>query len=263
MIRSDIARRSLFAVLAILALAVLSPAAASEPGSLRVPVLVYHRFGPTGGDMMVSTATFQGQLQWLHDHGYTVIPLRSLVDYRLGRGPAPPPRAVVITADDGNKSVYSGMFPLVRQYGIPVTLFIYPSAISNAAYALTWDQLRELQASGRFDVQSHTYWHPNFRTERARLPAADYDKFVALQLTKSKEVLARHLGGTIDLLAWPYGIHDDDLARQAARAGYVAAFSLEGRPVEAGDDLMALPRYLVTDADRGAAFGRMVGGGAR
>lgn len=263
MMRSAIVRRCLLAIVAVLALAFLSPTEAAEPGSLAVPVLVYHRFGPTGGDMMVSTATFGWQLQWLRDHDYTVIPLRTLVDYRLGRGPAPPPRAVVITADDGNESVYTGMLPLVRQYGIPVTLFIYPSAISNASYALTWEQLREMHASGRFDIQSHTYWHPNFRHERARLSPAEYDKFVVFQLTRSKEVLARRLGVTIDLLAWPYGIHDDDLARQAARAGYVAAFTLERRPVGQADALMALPRYLVTDADRGAAFGRVAGGEAR
>jgi Polysaccharide deacetylase len=51
-----------------------------------------------------------------------------------------------------------------------VTLFVYPSAVSNAAYALTWEQLRELQATGLVDIQSHTYWHPNFREEKRRLP---------------------------------------------------------------------------------------------
>ena len=210
--------------------------------------------------MMVSTATFQWQLQWLHDHDYTVVPLRTLIDYRLGRGPAPPPRAVVITADDGNKSVYTEMLPLVRQYGIPVTLFIYPSAISNASYALTWNQLREMRGTGQFDVQSHTYWHPNFRKERARLSAPDYDKLVTVQLSKSKDVLAARLGTTIDVLAWPYGIYDDDLARRAAQAGYVAALSIDHRHARDGDDIMALPRYLVTETDHGAAFARLIAG---
>ena len=36
------------------------------------------------------------------------------------------------------------MFPLIQRLKIPVTLFIYPSAISNADYAMTWAQLAEM-----------------------------------------------------------------------------------------------------------------------
>src|SRR5450756_1904357 len=107
--------------------------------------------------MTVTTAVFRDQLKFLKDQGYTIIPLNQLVAYLLGKDPPPPSRAVVITADDGHRSVFTDMFPLVRQYNCPVTLFIYPSAISNATYALTWDQLREMQSSGLFDIESHTY----------------------------------------------------------------------------------------------------------
>jgi hypothetical protein len=34
---------------------------------------------------------------------------------------------------------------------------------------MTWDQLRTLRNTGLFDIQSHTYWHPNFAIERRRL----------------------------------------------------------------------------------------------
>jgi peptidoglycan/xylan/chitin deacetylase (PgdA/CDA1 family) len=70
-----------------------------------------------------------------------VIPLRELTDYYLGKRQAPQPHSVVITVDDGHISVYRDVFPLVRKCRIPVTLFIYPSAISNAPYAMTWVQL--------------------------------------------------------------------------------------------------------------------------
>ena len=111
-----------------------------------VPVLCYHRFGPTVADgMTVTTPVFEAQLKWLQDNGYTVIPLRTLVNYLRGQGPPPPPKSVVITADDAHKTVYSDMLPLVKKYNIPVTLFVYPSAVSNphAPYAMTWEQLNE------------------------------------------------------------------------------------------------------------------------
>jgi peptidoglycan/xylan/chitin deacetylase (PgdA/CDA1 family) len=147
------------------------------------------------------------------------------------------------------------MFPIIKRDKIPVTLFIYPSAISNAAYAMTWPQLAEMAQSGLVDIQSHTYWHPNFKIEARRLNPAAYERFVAMQLTRSKETLIAHLGVTVDMLAWPFGIYDADLERAAERAGYVAGFTLDRRSLRPGDDLLALPRYLVTDLDRGARFG--------
>jgi peptidoglycan/xylan/chitin deacetylase (PgdA/CDA1 family) len=214
-----------------------------------VPILVYHRFAETAADRMTTpTAVFEAQLQYLIDHSYTVIPLRQLVDYLRGQGPAPPPRAVVITADDGHRSVYTELLPRARKHRLPVTLFIYPSAISNASYALTWVQLRELRDSGLFDIQSHTYWHPNFRTERQRLTAADYAELVAMQLGKSREKLRQEVGGAIDLLAWPFGLHDPWLREQARKAGYLAAFTIEPRPATTADAPLALPRFLLTDA---------------
>jgi peptidoglycan/xylan/chitin deacetylase (PgdA/CDA1 family) len=239
-----------------------SPAWAA--GALRTPILAYHRFGAKVTDSMtVRTATFAWQLRYLREHGYTVIPLQDYVQYRRGLRPAPPERSVIITADDGHRSVYSEMLPLVQQYRIHVTLFIYPSAISNASYAMTWPQLAELVQSGLFDVQSHTYWHPNFRREAARLSGAQYEAFVRMQLSKSKAVLEHRLGISVDLLAWPFGIYDTDLIQQAEQAGYVAGLGLQGRAATPRDPLMALPRYLVTDRDVGLAFAQLLGQGSR
>jgi peptidoglycan/xylan/chitin deacetylase (PgdA/CDA1 family) len=208
--------------------------------------------------MTVRTTVFAAQLEYLRSHGYRVVPLKEVVAYIRGIGPPPPPHSVVITADDGHQSVYTDLFPLVRRYHIPVTLFIYPSAISRASYALTWDELRIMHDSGLVDIQSHTYWHPNFRTEKKRLAPQAYAKFVAMQLERSKATLDKELGIKVDMLAWPYGIYDEGLMRDAAGAGYVAAFTMVRAPAGPADDVMALPRYLVTDQDAGKAFGRLL-----
>ena len=247
--------RWLGALLCAMALAL--PARGAEPGQ-RVPVLCYHRFGPVPAEMTVTTPVLIEQLNFLRDHGYTVIGLQTLIDYQLGRGAAPPPRSVVITVDDGHRSVYDVLLPLVRERHIPVTLFIYPSAISNASYAMTWDQLRELRDTGLFTIQSHTYWHPNFKHEKKRLDPDAYGRFVATQLQKSKSVLEKRFGTTVDALAWPFGIYDDELMAQAARAGYVAAFSIDGRQTHSGDRPLALPRFLMTNAHRGRAFENLI-----
>jgi peptidoglycan/xylan/chitin deacetylase (PgdA/CDA1 family) len=217
-------------------------------------ILVYHRFGPTVADSMtVTTSVFASQLEYLHDHGYTIVPLRDVVNFAAGRGDLPP-HAVAITADDGHRSVFSDMKPLVEKYRIPVTLFIYPSAISNASYALTWEQLAELKATGLFSIESHTYWHPNFHIDKRRRTPDDYKKFVDVQLNKSRQVLEHRLGGKVTMLSWPFGIYDDDLIAAATRSGYVAAVTIDRRKVKRGDNLMALPRFIVTNGDLGRRF---------
>ena len=227
--------------------------------AIRASILLYHRFGPLAKDpMTVRRGTFRSQLDYLKQHGYPIIPLATLVSYLLGRGPEPPARAVIITADDGHESVFTEMLPLVREYHVPVTLFIYPSAISNASYALTWDQLAALNRTGLFDIQSHTYWHPNFNTERRRLSSAAYRAFVTMQLVKPRTVLREKLGIDADLLAWPFGIYDDELIAMARESGYMAGFTLERRLVTPRDQIMALPRLLISDSASGRAFASML-----
>ena len=213
--------------------------------------------------MTVRTATFRSQLDYLKQHDHPVIPLRSLVSYLRGEGPAPPPRSVAITADDGHELVFREMFPIAREYHVPVTLFIYPSAVSNAPYAMTWEQLDQLRRTGLFEIQSHTYWHPNFRVEKRRLAPAAYRDFATSQFDRARAALARRLGASADFIAWPFGIQDEELEALARSAGHTAGFTIERRPVRSGERIMALPRFLVTDGDRGRRFASILQDGLR
>jgi peptidoglycan/xylan/chitin deacetylase (PgdA/CDA1 family) len=231
------------------------PSEAAEPPPLSVPILLYHRLGPTlTDDMTVTTPVVESQLKLIQERGYHVIPLKTLLASYDDASVAVPERSVVLVADDGHRTVYTDLFPLIKRFQIPVTLFIYPSAISNASYAMTWEQLAEMNASGLVDIQGHTFWHPNFKIEKKRLTPAAYEKFAQEQLVKSKAVLEQKLAGKVDLLAWPFGIYDPELMGWAQAAGYVAAFSIDRRPVTRSENVMALPRSIVTDANRGARF---------
>jgi hypothetical protein len=213
---------------------------------IRVPILLYHRFGPVVADSMtITTKAFESQIKNLKENGYVVIRLKQLVDYYLGKSQALPSHSLVITVDDGHKSVYTDFFPILKKYQIPATLFIYPSALSKASYAMTWDQLREMKETGLLDFQSHTYWHPNFKNEKKRLNSAEYENFVEMQLKKSKERIERELHVKVDMLAWPFGIYDEELINKAIGAGYVAAFSMDRRHSTIFDNPMTLPRYLI------------------
>jgi peptidoglycan/xylan/chitin deacetylase (PgdA/CDA1 family) len=252
----------IFLFIFLLAL-VFCSTAASAAEDVAVPVILYHRFGPTVADSMTTkTSVFEAQMKWLKDNGYTVIPMRTLVNYLLGQGPPPPPKSVVLCADDGHKSVYTDMLPIVKKYNYPVTLFLYPSCISNpkAPYAMTWEQIAELQKTGLFDMQGHTYWHPNFKKDKKKLKPEEYQKELDQQLVKSKNVLEKKLGTKVDLLAWPFGIYDDELEKYAAKAGYVMAFSIDRRLDSKSEPIMAEPRYLMANSDGVKGFAAIVEG---
>jgi peptidoglycan/xylan/chitin deacetylase (PgdA/CDA1 family) len=242
-----ISRRALTRLASALALLTYAGGALADPAQHDVLILVYHRFAASVTDSTtVRTDTFRSQLRFFEDNGYRVVPLSDVIAWHAGRQDNLPPRALVLSVDDGHRSVYEVLWPMLKGRSVPVTLFIYPSAISNASYAMTWDQLSALVQSGTFDVESHTEWHPNFKTERARLTPDAYRRFVHDQLRRSRARIEGELHRPVRLLAWPFGIYDTELEAIARDEGYTNGFSLDAKPVTPQSNAMALPRYLMT-----------------
>lgn len=228
-------------------------------GSPYVVILLYHRFSvDVPGETTVRLDNLRAQIAFLLHRGYTFRPLRDVVRWRMDSSPGLPCRTAVLTVDDDNRSTYELLLPVIRATRIPVTLFIYPSAISNASYALTWDELRDVRSTGLFDVQSHTVWHPNFKIERKRLSPEAFRSFAATQLAHSKAELEERLGGSVDLIAWPFGIHDEELERMAAEQGYEAGFGIDARLLDGDAPLFALPRVTMPDTGDAAGLDRLM-----
>lgn len=218
-------------------------------------MLVYHRLGIEATDAMtLRLRSFDAQLRLLERLGAAVVPLSAWVDWRLGRREALPPRAVVLTADDGHRSQWEQLLPRLHERGWPVTLFVYPSAISNAAYAMRWEQLHAALEHGGVDVQGHTYWHPNLVRDEARLPPAAFEAELDLQLRRSRALLQQRLGQPVTLLAWPFGLSDAVLQARAAEAGYDAAFGLGNRSATRSAPRYDVPRHLMVEAVAMADF---------
>lgn len=237
-----------------------SNAVLANDGAKRVVILCYHNLSPTSRNSMTMTPEkFESQLQWLQDNGYHIIPLKEAVAYLEGKSDSLPEKSIVISIDDGWKSVYTYFYPIIKKHQVPATLFIFPQTISSGKNSLTWEQLKELQQTGLFDVQSHTYDHPNFKQARRRMPPIVYEKYVTNQLVTSKKILEEHLNAPIVFLAWPFGIYDKYLEDQAAKAGYEMAFTIDARPAKRGDRAEAVPRYMIIDAQSAKTFQQIAG----
>lgn len=233
----------------------------AENTKVNIPILCYHNLNPTKpGSMNMTPDKFASQIKWLKDNGFNFITLDQAVEYIQGKKTSLPVKPVVITVDDGWESVHQYMLPIIKKFNIPVTLFIYPETISEGKHALTWGQLKELQQTGLFDIQSHTYSHPNFKHAKRSLSPSAYEKFVKAELVNSKKILEEKLGKKITVLAWPFGIYDSYLEQQAANAGYTMAFSIDARMANKGFRPMAEPRYMIVEPISMKAFANKVGG---
>lgn len=226
---------------------------------VNIPILCYHNFNPTKpGSMNLTLERLDSQLHWLKENGFTVIPLQQAVDYLQGKDVALPAKPIVITVDDGWKSAYIYMEPIVLKYNIPVTLFIYPQTISQGKNAMTWDELKTLQKTGLFTIQSHTLTHPNFKQDKRRLSADAYAKSVKRELVDSKKILEEKLNTKITLLAWPFGIYDSYLEQEAANAGYTMAFTIDYRTANKSYRPMAQPRFMMIQGQTMKTFESIV-----
>ena len=249
-------RRTLLSLLTLTSLLCSTIASAATP--TYIPIFVYHNFEPVKkGSMTISTHRFEEQMQWLKTNGYTVIPLKEAVFYLQGKIASVPTKSVVVTIDDGRITVYQHALPIVKKYNIPVTLFIYPSIISHEPYAMTWGQLKTLQQTGLFDIQDHTYSHPNFKQEKKHLSAASYQNFVHRELAGSKKTLEAKMGTPVTLLAWPFGIYNNDVEQAAAKLGFTMAFSIGYRCAAKSDRAMAVPRYMILQTQNMKLFTMM------
>ena len=81
-------------ILTFLLFIIITPNSYAAQAEVNVPILLYHRFGPTVADgMTIKTPVFEEHLKYLRDNGYKVIPLRQLVNWYQKKGPAPAPKS--------------------------------------------------------------------------------------------------------------------------------------------------------------------------
>jgi peptidoglycan/xylan/chitin deacetylase (PgdA/CDA1 family) len=223
-----------------------------------VPILCYHRIGPGNGKMVVSSANFAQQLEWLRSNGYSVVRLGELVGFLAGHH-ALPPRSVVLSFDDGYESVYRHAFPLLKRFGVPATLFLYTDFVGSGS-AMSWAQVREMRDSGLVDVQAHSKSHANLIERLADENDAGYMKRLDAEARVPREAIERHLNTQQVLdFAYPYGDANEQVLEVLARQRYRLAVTVNpgGNPFYA-QPLMLRRTMILGNLDLDAFKSRLV-----
>jgi peptidoglycan/xylan/chitin deacetylase (PgdA/CDA1 family) len=210
---------------------VIVPLSPFEWGGLKangyktVPILAYFGFSESKtGELIVTEKAFKEQMGFLKENGYCVITLDQLLDFLDFKGQIPE-KSVVITFDDGWRSLYDFAFPILRDYGFPATLFIYTDFIGGKK-ALSWEQIEELAANG-FDIQCKTQTHRNVARLEKDESFRAYFQALEREISRSKKLIEQKLKKECKYLAYPYGETNNLVIELLKKHGYRAAFTVK------------------------------------
>ncbi len=133
---------------------------------------------------------------------------------------------MVISIDDGYRSVYNIAWPILKKYDFRATLFIYTDFVGASRNAITWDQLREMKKSG-FEIGAHTISHCDLTKQNKGEDTQAYMARIEKELSRSKQIIDKKLNQNTVFLAFPYGRYNQRVLDMCKRLGYTIAVSVK------------------------------------
>jgi peptidoglycan/xylan/chitin deacetylase (PgdA/CDA1 family) len=225
---------------------------ATDARALRV--LMYHKVNDIPDNpTTVPVSRFDEQLHQLSELGYEPVDLDAVLDFYTVGKPLPP-KALLITFDDGYRDTLENALPVLRAHGFPAVIFVPVAYMDDEMPlpheshlvergvrnpTLDWGLMRELDAGG-VRVESHGIAH-------RPLAEVSLDEAVR-EIAVSKLKLEERLGRAVRSYAYVKGseahfhpVHESILKQ----AGYELAFTSISRANGPATDPFRLGRYNV------------------
>ncbi|MEN8773578.1 MAG: polysaccharide deacetylase family protein [Akkermansiaceae bacterium] len=234
-----------------------------EDDGSRVSVLGYHVFHATlpATQMRIPTSKFRTQMEAIKRSNISVINLEQFLAWRRGDCELPP-QSILITMDDGWRSVYTEAFPIMQELKLPFTIFLYKNYVgtNRGSRAMSFAMIREMVNSKLCSIGSHSVSHPFpskvKKAEKEGLEA--YEKFLRNELGTSKKFLDDTFKVKVTAYAYPGGYHTDEMFPLANEYGYDHLFTVKPGKIRRDSSRHTLPRYIVLGNHDGAFNAAMV-----
>ncbi|MEI6607605.1 MAG: polysaccharide deacetylase family protein [Verrucomicrobiota bacterium] len=227
------------------AAAVQQPALADD--GARVVVLGYHDLSDTETEtaMRLHTSKFRKQMATLRQLGITVISLEDFLAWKRG-AKSIPEKSILLTFDDGWKSVYTDAMPILKEFGYPFTLYLYKNYIDGGKKALSTAMITEMLQHGG-SLGSHSVSHPYPTTIKAfrKKGAHDFDAFLRKEIGESKRFIETKFSTTVTTYAYPGGFVTDEMWPIAEEFGYTTLFTVTPGKIHRATPDQRLPRYMI------------------
>jgi biofilm PGA synthesis lipoprotein PgaB len=228
----------------------------------------------------VSTDNLINYFSWLKANGYTVISIQDVLNANNG-GKALPDKAILLTFDDGYKSFYTFVLPLLKAFNYTATLAIVGSWLEvpengTVSYAgkqvprskfLSLKELKEIADSGLVEIASHTYdLHHGIlgNAEGNDMPALTtfeynqkthqyeteehYIERIKADLMKNNAWIKQHTGTSPRIIVWPYGRYNrvgQDIAKSLGMDIAITLDDGENIELQAVDNIRRI--YLINN----------------
>ncbi len=219
---------------------------------VRVSVLGYHDFSETRKiqEMIMRPAKFRSQMQAIKDLKLNVITLDDFVQWKLGKKSIPD-KSILITIDDGWKSVYTDTYPILKEVGYPFTVYLYTNYIDRGGSSMTSDMIKEMMQNG-CTIGSHSISHPmpSKIRKNQRLGPEGFKKFIDNEIGESKSILEKLFEQPITTYVYPGGIYTPEMFESAKNFGYQHLFTVKPGKVMMDSDNNTLPRYVILGEDK-------------
>ncbi|MGJ8672521.1 polysaccharide deacetylase family protein [Rubritalea sp.] len=212
-----------------------------------VSVLGYHDFSSSkpATEMCLPLDKFRAQMQALKELNLKVISLDEFIAWKNGTHRLPE-RSILITIDDGWKSVYDEAYPILKEFGYPFTLYLYQDFVGSKNLALTEPLIKEMMRNGA-SIGSHSVSHPYPSTVKKHMAEGNdaYQKFLTKEFGQSKQFLENKFGVDITTYVYPGGFHTPEMFNIANETGYEFLFTVIPGKVSKKSSDLTLARYVI------------------
>jgi len=265
------------APLFVLSLLVLLPGAALAANTFRV--LCYHDVQEdvrtVADPYALDTAQLVSQFAWLRENGFHVIGLDDVLAAREGRH-ALPDKALLLSFDDGYRSVYTRVFPLLKAFNYPAVVALsgrwldvpetgtveYEGRQVARSRFLSWEQVAEMSATGLVEIASHSYdLHRGIpaNPQNDMIPALVAYRIdngvyederahaarVRADFARNADLIKSRTGRAPRIMVWPYGRDSAQAIEIARDFGMPFAMNLDGGGNDVAGDLARIRRDVV------------------
>ena len=219
-------------------------------------ILTYHSIDASRSPISVDEPAFRKHADWLASGQVKVVPIDELLKLPDSED------AVAITFDDAFQNMADVAWPLLRDRGLPATVYVPTGRVGRdnswgeqvqrgipTLGLCDWDALGRMAEEG-LDVGSHTVNH-------VRLDGMSQE-LVEAELHLSAEAIEANLGARPRHFCYPYGSWDPQASRLAAEV-YENSVTTDLRALAAIDSYHRLPRldaYYYRGNDLLASWGQ-------
>lgn len=220
----------------------LGTALASPATAQHAVITIYHHVSDsTPRSTSLTAQELRTQLEYLRDNDFAVWPLDRVIEALKNQEPMPD-KVAALTFDDAYESIYTTGWPMLKEFGYPMTLFVSTQPVDDEQSGyLTWPQISKMADEGVI-IANHMVYHPHMVDAQPGESEAGRLQRLREELLTAESRIEEQTGQSHKILAYPYGEYDLEILDMIESLGFTALAQNSGA-VGYHSDFRALPRY--------------------